>query len=392
MKVGILTASVSRQGGGVAAAVRSLSSQLKQAECAIHVFSIADRFSVDDRIQWGDMDMHVVARRGPDAFRYAPGLSGALDRAGLDLVHTHGLWMYPSLAALRWSRRWGRPLVVSPHGMLDPWAVRNSAWKKRLAGMLFEHAHLRRAACLHALCESEYRSLRGYGLANPVAVIPNGVELPELDRARTQPNWAEGLPAGSRILLFLGRIHPKKGLTVLLDAFARFRKESTSVSESWRLVIAGWDQGGYQETLQRQSNALGLSQSVLFVGPQFGDQKAASLTRADAFILPSVSEGLPMAILEAWSYRLPVLMTPQCNLPEGFRAGAGIEMAPQAADIFAALTKLSAMSESERFAMGENGRRLVAERFSWPQVAAQMRGVYAWVLGRGERPDCVLSD
>ena len=117
---------------------------------------------------------------GPRAFGYAPELSRALDAARLDLVHTHGLWMYPSVAAAwRWATRWKRPLVVSPHGMLEPWAVRNSAWKKRIAGWLFENRHLRRAACLHALNDAEYEAIRAYGLTNPVAVIPNGVDLPE---------------------------------------------------------------------------------------------------------------------------------------------------------------------------------------------------------------------
>jgi len=137
---------------------------------------------------------------------------------------------------------------------------------------------------------------------------------------------------------------------------------------------------------------LGLTESIHFVGPQFGQQNARSLKQADAFILPSLSEGMPMAVLEAWAYRLPVLMTPQCNLPEGFAAKAAVHMLPDAASIAVALNTLFSMSQLERREMGDKGRRLVEERFGWPTVAASMRSVYSWILGRNPIPACVVSE
>jgi len=392
MKVGVLTASISRRAGGPFWSVRSLAKGLEESGCKVEVFSIADRYSAEDVTQWQDVELRLLTGHGPEAFGYAPGFTRALNLTTLDLVHTHGLWMYPSVAAWRWSKRWGRPLVVSPRGMLDPWAVRSSSRKKRLAGMLFEHAHLRHAKCLHALSESEYRAIRGYGLANPVAIIPNGVDLPELSRIQPESNWGSSLPSDSRFLLFLSRIHPKKGLRNLLHAWARVKQECASAAKPWHLIIAGWDQGGHQQELEQLSATLGLRESVHFVGPQFDERKAASLIRADALILPSFSEGVPMAVLEAWAYRLPVLMTPQCNLPEGFAAKAALQMAPEAASISVALKKLFDMTESERRTMGDKGRRLVEERFTWPTMAASMRTVYAWVLGQGAKPDCVFAD
>jgi glycosyltransferase involved in cell wall biosynthesis len=392
MKVGVLAASISRRAGGLFWSVRSLAKGLEESGCNVEVFSIADRYSAEDVMQWQDVELRLLTGRGPGAFGYAPGFARALNSTTLDLVHTHGLWMYPSVAALHWSKRWGRPLVVSPRGMLDPWAVGNSSRKKRIAGMLFEHAHLRHAKCLHALSESEYRAIRGYGLANPVAIIPNGVDLPDLSRIQPESNWGSNLPSDSRCLLFLSRIHPKKGLRNLLHAWARVKQECTSAAKPWHLIIAGWDQGGHQQELEQLSATLGLRESVHFVGPQFDERKAASLIRAEAFILPSMSEGMPMAVLEAWAYRLPVLMTPQCNLPEGFAAKAALEMAPEAASISVALKRLFDMTESERRTMRDRGFRLVQERFAWPPVAASMRTVYAWVLGQGTKPDCVFTD
>jgi poly(glycerol-phosphate) alpha-glucosyltransferase len=306
----------------------------------------------------------------------------------LDLVHTHGLWAFPSVAALRWAAQWRKPLVVSPHGMLDPWAVRHSAWKKRIAGWLFESRHLRGAACLHALNDAEYHAIRAFGLANPVAIIPNGVDLPEPEASPARPVWVAGV-GNRRTLLYLGRLHPKKGLTNLLHAWARVQREATAVARSWCLVIAGWDQGGHETELQRLVETVQLGDTVLFVGPQFDAQKTATLSWADAFILPSLSEGLPMAVLEAWAHRLPVLMTRQCKLPEGFAAGAAMEIAPDADEMARTLAAFLNLPEQVRVAMGERGRQLVKERFAWDDIASQMVDVYRWLAAGGERPTCV---
>jgi poly(glycerol-phosphate) alpha-glucosyltransferase len=392
MKVGFATASVSRRAGGLFCAVRSLAYGIQQVGCDVKVFSVIDEFSREDASQWQGLDCQLLSRFGPKAFSYAPDYAKTLDMNRLDLIHSHGLWMYPTLAAWWWSKRWKRPLIVSPHGMLDPWAVSNSAWKKQLVGMLFEHAHLRHCTCLHALCESEYRAFRRYGLSNPVAIIPNGADLSLPRGAQLQPDWAIGLSPDSRVLLFLGRIHPKKGLLNLLQAWAAAWQHMPAIAQTWHLVIAGWDQESHQAQLVALAENLGVMENVHFVGPQFDEQKTATLVRANAFILPSFSEGLPMAVLEAWSYRLPVLMTVQCNLPEGFESQAALVMVPEIGSIGDALESLFNMSEDARLAMGERGRMLVQKRFAWPTIAAQMCEVYAWMLGESSPPECVIMD
>jgi poly(glycerol-phosphate) alpha-glucosyltransferase len=211
MKLGMLTASMSRQAGGLFWAIKSLAGSIHDAGCNLQVFAGEDQSSILDKSAWGEVPITVLPTRGPAAFGYQVGLNAALTTAELDVVHVHGLWMHPSVAAKGWGRQ-GKPYLISPHGMLDPWAVRNSSWKKRIAGLLYENAHLRGAACIHALCESEYASIRAYGLNNPVAVIPNGVDLPDSDTTLSAPEWAASLPADSKVLFFLSRLHPKKGL------------------------------------------------------------------------------------------------------------------------------------------------------------------------------------
>lgn len=390
MKVALVNSSVSRQAGGVFFAVRRLAQTLAASgEAKVKVLGIEDAYTQNDLVEWVDVVPQVFSCQGPAAFGYAPAMANSLWQLGEDLAHTQGLWMYPSFAVQRWSRRSGRPYLITPHGMLDAWAVRNSAWKKRLAGWAYEHAHLRGAACLHALCDAEAEAIRDYGLRNPICVIPNGVDLPERPTVLPPP-WSTQLPSRARVLLYLGRLHPKKGLPVLLEAWGQV--QALAEDASWHLVVAGWDQGGHQAQLIAQVERARLQNHVHFVGPQFGADKAASYERADAFVLPSFSEGLPMTVLEAWAHELPVVMTPACNLPEGFAAGAALETAPQADAIAATLERLFGLSDAEQCIMGEQGRRLVAERFTWPRVAEQMVAVYRWVLGQGPMPDSVVLD
>lgn len=392
MKIGFLTKSVSRQNGGLLGSVSSMALSLRDCGAAVSIFSGHDADTASDLRYWRGLEVHTMRHAGPASYGYLPALARILRAVEPDLLHTHGLWMYPSVAGHRWRRASGRPLMISPHGMLNPWALRNAVWKKRLAAALYEDVHLRGASCLHALCESEYQAIRAYGLRNPVALIPNGVDLPDLVVGQEQASWRAGLPPAAKALLFLGRLHPIKGLPGLLHAWSYACQTVGEAASRWYLVIAGWDQCGHQAELEALVADLGIISSVCFIGPQFDEQKSATLAGADAFVLPSLSEALPMAVLEAWSYRLPVLMTPQCNLPEGLSANAALLAIPDVPSLAAALLQLFEMSETDRSDMGDNGRALVEAQFSWTLVGQKMIAVYRWLLGYGSRPDCVLLD
>lgn len=387
-RVGILLPSASRRAGGVFSAVSSLCAELTYNGYDLKVFAAEDPDVEADRKAWGTAEMSLRPTRGPDGFAYQPGLIRDLAMARLDVVHLHGLWTYASVASLAWSGG-RRPEIISPHGMLDSWALQNSALKKRVVAALFERRNLMQANALHALCGPEHRSIRAYGYRGPVATIPNGVFLEEGPWSPTRPAWSSDIPAGGKVLLFLGRIHPKKGIDRLLQAIALW---SGAEAAQWHLVIAGWDQTRTQAALFAQAETLGLTQRVHFVGPQLGEQKAATLAAADAFVLPSLSEGLPMAVLEAWAARLPVLMTEACNLPEGLRAGAAIRLDPDPSAMAEALRELGSLSQPALATLGANGRALVEAQFSWGHVACQMGQLYEWVLGGGAPPAFVETD
>lgn len=363
------------------------------------VFGLWDEFTEADRKSWSPVPIAAFGSTWPNAIRRSPQMMEELVAFAPDITHTHGLWLYPSIAAKNYSRKTKRPNIISPHGMLDPWALKNSQWKKKIAYTWFEREHLNGACCIRALCESEARSIRQLALKNDIAVIPNGIDLPKVAPS-VPPPWKNFVEPERNVLLFLSRIHPKKGLVNLLKAWAKNQKSS-----NWVLAIAGWDQGGHEAELKQlcvesqivfadireSASNVQPPASVLFLGPQFNEAKAACYHHCDAFVLPSFSEGLPMVVLEAWANSKPVIMTPECNLPEGFLAGAALKAETAEVSFAAALSELQRMTDAERIAMGARARLLVEQRFTWTRVGEQMDQTYWWILGGGARPDCVLD-
>jgi poly(glycerol-phosphate) alpha-glucosyltransferase len=385
----------------------------------VRVFGVRDEFTDADIPAWQPVPVSAFQPTWPERFGYSPRFLEELIAFQPDITHTHGIWVYTSIATNRYSRRKQSPYLISTHGMLDRWAIQNSRFKKAIAHFLYEGAHLRGARCLRALCEAEARAIRELRLSNDIAIIPNGVDIPEIGNRKSEignPPWEGLIEPGQKVLLYLGRMHPKKGLANLIKAWAELKKNRNSEignqKSDWVLAIAGWDQGGHEAELKSLAAELGLSfsdvrsqksedsdrisdlrppTSVVFLGPQFGDAKAACYHYSDAFILPSFSEGVPMAVLEAWVNSKPVLMTPQCNLPEGFSSSAALKMEPTVESVTNGLNEFWRMTDAERTAMGTRGYALAAGRFVWPRIAEQMKELYEWMLGGGSRPACLAD-
>lgn len=374
---------IGRSAGGLFYAVSSLCKGLEKEGVHLSVLGADQRFSEEDRIVWEPVAVTPYKAFGP--LQSSMELRRLLARADGDLVHQHGIWLDDQWATRQWQKKNKRPVVISPHGMLDPWAIRNAAWKKKLVGRLFANESLHRANCIHALCRSEAEAIRAYGLKNPIAIIPNGVDLSSVDASNLKPH----APNRKKQLLFLGRIHPKKGLKELIEAWAKVERLNPKALSDWQLLVAGWDDGGHESGLKALGVALGMDGSISFIGPQFGHEKETLLRSVDAFVLPSFSEGLPMSVLEAWSYRLPVLMTGFCNLPEGFESASAIRVEPEPDSIAQGLEQLVGMTDDEQEHMGSNGRRLVEQKFTWPRIAETMRGVYDWCVTGGIPPACM---
>ncbi len=381
-----LTISASRNAGGLFFSVKALAKSLPAAAAEVRVIAPWDPHTDDDLATWAPVNVTTFGAIGPTSFGYSPRLIHMLAQSRPNIIHVHGLWKYNSRACYLYSTKNHIPYLVSPRGMLDPWALNNSRVKKRIARILFENQSLRNVSCMNALNESELRSIRKFGSKRPVCVIPNGVSLPtkQIDTEDKRSLLPERI-RDRQVLLYIGRIHPKKGLENLVAAWSRLPPASR---DNWALLIVGWNQFGHEEVLQKLAKSLGVSESIHFLGPRFGIEKDSLLRAATAFVHTSYSEGLPMAVLEAWAYGLPVVMTDECNLPIGFQRSAAIRVQTNPDSILTGLRNLVDMTDPQRDRMGQAGRALAETDFSWTAVAAKTSEVYSWLLG-GQRPEFV---
>jgi len=334
----------------------------------------------------------LIAERGLDFGRLAwsPRLRHRIARElpGFDLVHQHNLWMLPNHYGSEAAHRLGIPVVITANGFLEPWALDHSRLKKRVAGALFQWRDLRRAACIHVNTRSEADHVRSLGLVNPLAVIPNGVDVGPFDASASSERAFDRFPRlrGRRIALFLSRLHRKKGILELIEAWGALGPEHPD----WHLVVAGPDDG-VGPIVRRRIESGGLDTAVTLTGPVMGADKLNLLAAAELFLLPSHSEGLSMALLEAMAARLPVVFTPGCNFPEIAAANAGIETAPRVEALTSTL-RLVLSTPRERLAdMGSRGRRLVEQGYTWTHCASELLAVYEWLTGRAEPPKSLLA-
>jgi glycosyltransferase involved in cell wall biosynthesis len=285
-----------------------------------------------------------------------------------DLIHLHGVWdpMIYVVAGLAVAA--GKPFVLTPHGMLDSWAISQRWWKKGPALMLGYRRMLNNAAFLHFLNADESALTAPLRLTSPGRIVPNGIFLEELDPLPAKGAFRAAHPefAQAKLILFLGRLHYKKGLDFLAEAFLIVAR---SFPEA-RLIVAGPNYGA-QEEFEALIARLGIAQRVHIVGPLFGPQKLAALHDCDCFCLPSRQEGFSLAITEAMACELPVVISRECHFPEVRDAGAGIIVELNAPAIAEAIQTVLRDPDAAR-KMGQAGRPLVISRFTWPKVAKQM--------------------
>ena len=350
------------EGGGLGGAARQLHAALLAAGSESRLVSTrSPAFSQS----WPDVDQFV--RSGPTKAFFARGLRPLArrlcrDKNGGMVVHGHGFYVFPNAVFGACARRAGVPLVYHPHGMFEPWILGRSRGKKRLAHWLFEDANFKSARLWRALTAKEADQIRGQGLSAPIVVLPNGIDLDEFQPAGRK------VETGERTLLFLGRLHPKKGIELLLSAWAQLEQ----ARKGWVLCLAGPDEGGYAGKIKALIERAGLGSSVSLPGTLVGKQKLEALQSADGFVLTSFSEGLPMAVLESMACGVPVLISHECNLPEVVEAGAGWACGAEIDAVRSALRELLAAGDAERLQRGAAGRKLVESRFKWSVIADEL--------------------
>jgi glycosyltransferase involved in cell wall biosynthesis len=304
------------------------------------------------------------------------GLYGALRRQGtqVQIIHANGLWTAPTLYPAWAARRSAAALVCSPRGTLSPVALARSAYRKRLFWLFTQRKAVAKASLIHATSEQEYRDIRAFGLRQPVVVIPNGIDVPETPARRRR--------GGRRRLLYLGRLHPIKGLETLLQAWAQVAAEF----EDWELRLVGPGEESYIARLARLAADLRLPR-VAFAGPSYGAEKTGEYQSAELYVLPSLSENFGMSVAEALAHGLPVITTHGAPWSGVEARDCGWWVAGTTEAIGGALREALGKSSPALAQMGARGRDWMLANYSWQSVAQSMEQAYDWLLHGGEPPD-----
>jgi poly(glycerol-phosphate) alpha-glucosyltransferase len=367
-RIGLLTASISQLGGGVSEAVLRQSEMIRALGAEPIVFALDDRHAQAGRDRFPSCRIEILPVLGPAQIGYAPGLCQRLLKSELDCLHLHGIWMYPSHAGAVWARKTGRPYFISSHAMLAPRILARGRWKKALAGIGYERDGWRRARLFHALTEHEAVDIAAATGRNGSVVIPNAA--PDLGSKRAGP-------PREPTYCYLGRIHPKKNLFALIEAWEQLAAAG-QLPQDAQLTIAGW--GDPRDVAALEARLSRSPPSLHFIGPVFGAAKARLLSDSRALLLPSLGEGLPMVALEAWAAGTPVLMSEFCNLPGGFAAGAALDCGTSAASVAEALVAMSRLTPRAWLVMSERATALADGPFSAGTVAARWGDVYAQAI------------
>lgn len=363
-RIGLLTASAGSRGGGVSQVVADLAAMVRNSGGEPLVFALddAERDAAEAKLAPTPLIRANIA--GPAALGFAPNQLAQLIEARLDLLHLHGIWMHPSRVGAQWARATGRPYLISPHGMLEPWATTRGRWKKALSRAGWERASWARATAFHALTDNEAHDIARETGRTESVVIPNA----------GPPCGPEPAPGRLPEVLYLGRIHRKKNLVGLIAGWGLAR-----LPHGARLHIAGWGEADDVADFQRMLAAAG-DLSIVFHGPTFGDVKQGLLQTARFLILPSFSEGLPMVVLEAWAAATPSLMSEACNLPEGFAANAALACGTAPHEIADCLEAGLALGDSAWLEMAHAAQGLMASQFSATSVAHRWENAYSSLI------------
>lgn len=371
MKVLHVISGISKSGGGPSRSSQGLVAALNDAGCNAELFALSGERPWFDGVpaapfaSLGDLTVHALT--------------------DYDLVHVHGIW-HPGLHRVcALCRKAGVPYVIAPRGMLEPWSLKQKWLKKRIARWLYQDEDLRCAVALHATAAEEAAQFKKLGFLNPVIVSPNGVIVPKTQLPRSSYS--------NKRILFVSRMHPKKGVIELVEAWKMVKQLVPKASAGWSCelvyTVNGEEEAHYEDAVRQRVGELGMSlegerPDFLFTGPLSDDQKWEAYSRADLFVLPTYSENFGIVVAEALWAGLPVITTkgtPWSELEDvsgGQRAGWWIDLPPKESLVQA----LEEAITSNLAEMGRVGRRRVEETYAWPAIAGHVYDAYRQFAAR----------
>lgn len=297
-----------------------------------------------------------------------------------DIIHGQCIWepLFHQVRVI--AQRKGIPFILSPRGTLEPWSLKRHSFKKKIARALYQDKDLKKCACIYTTAEKEAVHIRKLGFSNPICVIPNGIEN-DAYPCRKQ------IATVKKEVLFLSRIHPGKGIEILINAWSKIHSQFSE----WRLIIAGNGDRAYCASILKMIDELSLSDSIVFRGPVFGNEKLVLYQQSSLFVLPSSSENFGMVVAEALSCGVPVITTD--NTPWGIlnETHSGWYVPQSVESISKTLSTAMNLSSGELYDMGQRGSKMVNEKYNYRSCAMKNKALYEWVLNGGDEPDFMFN-
>lgn len=357
--------SIDHGSGGTSTFIKLLTEQLaKEINVKIVTGISANPIPIEGvSITYFDLSLHRMTK-----FSFQVG--ALLDDWAPDIVHVNGIWELPNTVIQRSAQKRNIPVIISPHGMLEPWIVERNKLKKKLAMLLYQHKSLTDASCLHATALSERDNIRKLGYLNDVAVVENGIQI---DQLPAKKSWKK-----TNTLLFLSRINPKKGIEFLIEAIGRLKAEFAG----YRIIIAGEGDPEYISSLKKKATVTGVNTLFHFCGGVYGAQKWELYRKADLFVLPTHSENFGLVISEALACGTPVITTVGAPWAELTARNCGWWIDIGAEPLVKALKDFLSCDEKTLEEMGKNGIALVNEKYTAEAMGKAMVQLYRHHLGR----------
>jgi glycosyltransferase involved in cell wall biosynthesis len=363
--------------GGPSLSVWSLVTGLRGLHVDAEIITYQSQQKSDGMIGEGSFVKAIPSPRFR-RFGYSVSLNHFLQNTSPEIYHGHGLWQYPVHAMAKTARDKNKPYVISPRGMLYPEALQKSAWFKKIAMPLFQSNDIKKATVLHATCKQELEHIRQLGFKNPIAVIPNSIDIKIPEKQAKPKNQKKRIG-------FVGRFAPIKNIENLINAWSETGKNKPG----WELVLIGDGEASYKASLVQFAEKLDIK-NIVFTGFLNGEEKETALHSLNYLVLPSKSENFGMVVPEALIREIPVIASKGTPWEElnTYNAGWWIDIGVQ--PLVEVLQKALCLSEEQRQQMGQNGRKLVEEKYSIEAVAAQMIQLYKWIIEHENKPDFIF--
>ncbi len=362
MKIIHYIPSINKRDGGTTAYMQLLS---KSLGTLVQLHIVTHRSDNDVEIEYATVHYISSSLRGDMKKEW----DKLLDAVKPCLVHINCCWLPACALTQKWAQKKGYPIVLTPHGMLEPWIMKRNYWTKKLPALfLYQKAAVKKADFIHATAESEKNNLLELGYNSQVQIIPNGIET---DNISIKKSWKK-----TNNLLFLSRVHEKKGIELLLQAVAELGEQMAGI----KVTIAGEGEDSYVKKLTTLAKERGLEKVVFFVGGVYGEKKWQLFREADIFILPTYSENFGIVVAEALASGTPVITTTGTPWQELVDNQCGWWVEANVVALKAAIKEAISLSSEKLENYGIRARKMVEERYSISTVSKDMVALYSEVL------------